>query len=441
MNTLDALLEKYEDPHENVGLEDAFLLVEFILEQSVTLDAAVTDLVRRDGEPDVPEEISGVYIIEPDQPSTKALGVITIGVHGNEIYAGALCVLEALLQQRQGHLAGTVIVHIGNEKACRGYINHFDPAQYFLDRNGWRETNGMPNEVQVIRLDNGETLEVLSDFNRIPNDLMQIESGLHYNIDRGQELVWLHRAYRKGCHFEGRTLICSGHGAAYDIKFILHPHTSRMVGGIRNISLTKQGSEAFLDGDYDAISNSLPPELRIFLKWKDGGLGGLTHKTLNQHLEDDNKEIDGNHICIITIEFGNHEDIRPDAIKGLQDLCGFTIKNMLLNNGITQEDTKTLPIIAPIFMVETEPKPANVMYFDGAEALQKGDVLVLVCEDRMLPFDQEYIARHFKKSLLVDEHDVCEIVDTVSIQKDEKKRVFYAMPHFELAFILSLIHI
>lgn len=436
MKDFKNLIKRYDREPHNLYPEDLFPFVSALIEQTICISDTVATSIRISGEEFLPQRISGVYVLHPNTTKTNKVGIITIGVHGNEIWAGALCALEAFSAHEKGELDGTVIIQIGNMKAVQGYMASYNPKEYFLDRNGWRETNGIEREVQAVHCEDGSHVDILSDFNRIPRQVMHLPRDQHHNVDRAQELLWLYRAFLKGFTVDKNGALTS-EKPAYDIKFVMHPHTSRMVGGIRNIALPPLTTQQFFDGQFDDMLKGLPESLSTMLEWEKGGLGGVQNLILDEHIELQHlaeKEFVETLPLIITFELGHHEDFCPDTIPSLSDLCGPATRT-LLENSTCIKNTKAHKKTANIKTIFTEPYRLDLSYYDGFENLEGGDSVYLVTEKEKVMASPEYIAGHFPHSIVVDHNDQCTVVKTKDFSKNTEGRIFFCMPPFELSLL------
>lgn len=430
------LIKQYDNNPQNLYPQDLFPFIEFLIEQRVHISANDFKEIRLTEEPDMPETIKGVHVLQPKNASTDMTALITIGVHGNEIWAGALCALEAFSQHKKGSLTGTVIIQIANIKAVQGYVRAYDPEQYFLDRNGWRETNGIEREVLTVRCDDGSRVDVLSDFNRIPRQVMTLPRGQNFNVDRAQELLWLYRAFLRGFRIKEDASLYKAH-APYNIRFVMLPHTSRMVGGIRNIALPPRTTQQFLLGQYDDMLCNLPEDLTTMLEWTGSGLGGKQNLIFDEHIEiqhfNENKSTETLPL-IITFELGNHEDFCPDTMSCLNDLCGPATR-VLLENAKCLNGMSSGKRCVQIKTIRTEPYRLDLSYYDGFDALDEGDSIYLIREREAIETSDDYVAGHFSKSIIVKDDGTCNVIDTHDINEQTTGRIFYCMPPFELSYL------
>ncbi len=431
-----SLLKKYENTPEKITLPDVFLFVRGLLKEKLSLPKACAQKVRRKGEAEMPIFIEGVCCVRPTDRDVRDTVVLTVGVHGNEIYAGVLCALEVLNQQQNGTLNYNVVIQLGNVEAIKGYMSAYEPDSYFLDRNGWRETNGIEGEITPLDIGGNKSINVSSDFNRIPSTVLSLPRGLHANIDRAQDLLWLHRLLIHGFVISNEnTLVLSDR--CYSIKLVLSPHTSRMVGGIQNLSFPPRVMDEFKRSKYNKQLSSLPFLLKNLLYWTGNGLGGEGAGTFDSHVEKEylNNSIDESISLplIMTVEFGNHENIKPEDKEGLVELCGPAIQSLLdvlLDGSPMQEEFNS-----DVRVMYANPNYLDVSCFQGAENLEEGDEVYLVCESETVTCDQGFVEEHFDRALFVDDSGVVNVTPLVGAKKLSGSRLFYAMPRLELDFI------
>jgi hypothetical protein len=429
------LIKKYDLTPEKLYPEDLFPLVKFLIDQRITIPKNLHTNIRMPGEADMPNEVTGIFVLRPENKRAKT-SIITIGVHGNEIWAGALCVLEVLSQHAKGTLTGNVIIQIGNIKAVEGYMKAYAPEKYFLDRNGWRETNGIEREVSALHCDDESRVDMPSDFNRIPRGVMTLPRGHNFNVDRAQELLWLYRAFLRGFRINDDAKLYKA-DAPYDIRFVMHPHTSRMVGGIRNIALPPLTIERFFSGCFDTMLSGLHDDLTTLLQWEKGGLGGGQNLILDEHIEIEHlaeKEFVETLPLIITFELGHHEDFCPNRMTSLADLCGPATRTLLENASFLKDSTPNKKPVN-IKTLHTEPYRLDLSYYDGFSALEEGDMVYLVTQVDSVDASTDYITGHFPNSIIVHDDGTCDVIKTTDITANKKGRIFYCMPPFELSYL------
>lgn len=313
---LDQLIQKYIKDPSSVKIGDLLPLVDFIESQRLKLDQQVIASVHKEGEVTPPAEIPATYVVRGRAPHKKdaslPTAIITIGVHGNEIYAGAIAVLEVLKAQKKGELLGDVIVQLGNRPAIKGFMESYHPDEDYTLRAGWRCTYGTQLTGKDVKDPDGQTVTVMDDLNRVNRKVMQLPRGEHPNIDRAQELFWTVRAADQGL-WPNEQNVFSQSDKSIDISFILHPHTSRSPNGIKNFSFPSETVEDLKQGRFGKPFIYTPPYMMNLVRWLGKGLGGAENVTLmSQMVKDMSKPT-----LFVTAELGNHEDYRTNDAASL----------------------------------------------------------------------------------------------------------------------------
>lgn len=438
---IDALLNRYIADPAAITIADIIPLIDYIQQRSIHIPDHIKAQLHKDGECAPADEIPATMLISGSAPTaTEKSGkaaILTIGVHGNEIYTGAICALEILKAQKQGSLNGDVVIQLGNIKAIHGYLGSYDPKIDYTARAGWRCTYGTEFAAQNITLDDGRIIEVKDDMNRVPKITMSVPRGLNPNIDRAQEIIWTGRALEQSLLPDAQ-----GHlrPAVHkvDIGFILHPHTSRSPNGITNLSLPYKSREALKNGAYGKPFIHTPSYMMNIVHWLGTGLGGDSNYTMTRLLTEELSTLP----LVITAELGNHENIKtPNApslittsqhfTAGLLESRGMSITSFLKNAYNLQANKHQFKYF------EAQIGRMQLRYLDGFAQIDKGDKIYPVRE--MDDAERTVLSlRNIASSIiLVDGQGRTEILDAASAHQNQKK-IQSAQSAYYQAFPLEL---
>lgn len=357
---LHQLIDKYCANPSSVTISDLPPLLDFIEQQSLTLNPAQIKQITKSGEQTPSTDIPASFVLRGQQTKAKQsqqVALLTIGVHGNEIYAGAIAALEMFKAQRQGQLRGDVLIQMGNRPAIQGFMAAYDPNIDYTQRAGWRCSFGTQLTVRDIMLPNGRKIEIRDDMNRVNRDVMTLPRGQHPNVDRAQEIIWTLRAVKQNLwpDAQGRFAPVS---VPQNIGFILHPHTSRSPNGIKNLSLPRETYIALEQGQFGRPFSHAPSYMMNIIIWQGQGLGGPDNVTLTSFLARDCAAPE----LIVTAELGNHENIRtPDAPSLIDTTRQFTAGLM-----------KTRGLVPESYLQKAYNRAANTHHFNIYDARDGG---------------------------------------------------------------------
>ncbi len=330
---LQKLIAKYGADPSSIMIDDLPPLLDYIEQNSLHLDASAAAKIMQLGEQPPQTELPASCLIRGSQNGAEHnVALLTIGVHGNEIYAGAIAVLEVLHAAQQGKLRGDVLIQMGNRRAVAGYMKAYDANIDYTARAGWRCSFGTQLTGRDVVLDDGGSVLVMDDLNRVNRGVMSLPRGQHPNVDRAQEIIWTLRAVNQSLWPDAQ-----GHFRASDrplnLGFVLHPHTSRSPNGIKNLSLPRETFISLKDGDLGQPFLYAPPYMMNIIKWLGQGLGGAGNTTLTAMLAKNTSAPS----LIVTAELGNHENIKtPDAPSLIDTTRQFTA-GLLKTRGFVPE--------------------------------------------------------------------------------------------------------
>ncbi len=426
---IDALLNRYIADPAAITIADIIPLIDYLAQQTIDIPNHIKPQLQNKEEGTVADKIPATMLIQgndtarasPTSPQSKKAAIITIGVHGNEIYAGAICALEILKTQKQGCLAGDIILQLGNIKAIKGYLDSYDPKIDYTARAGWRCTYGKELTARTISLADGSAIDVQDDLNRTPKNVMSLPRGAHPNIDRAQEIIWTARALEQG-------LLPDAHGvlraAAHkrDIGFILHPHTSRSPNGITNLSLPAKSREGLKNGAFGKPFIHTPPYMMNIVHWLGTGLGGDDNYTMTRLLSEEMATLP----LVITAELGNHENIKTPCGPSLMTTAQHFTAGLLESRGLG----------APSFLKNAYNFSANkhqfkyyeaqlgrmqLRYLDGFSQIKNGDVIYPVRQMDDTERDTLSLRNIAAKIILIDDQGHAEIFDATLAQQNQAR--------------------
>lgn len=370
----------------------------------------------------------------------KNVSILTIGVHGNEIYAGAICALEILKAQKEGKLEGDVVLQLGNLNAIRGYLNAYDPNIYYTERSGWRSTYGNELGIEQIKLDDGSIVDVKNDMNRVPKTSLCIPRGLSPNTDRAQDIIWTARAVDNG-------LLPNASGTlekskqTLDIGFILHPHTSRSPNGITNLSLPRKTREALKDGQLGKPFIHTPQYMMNIIQWVGDGLGGTDNFTMTRLITE---EINSAPL-VVTAELGNHEDIKTPHAPSLIDTSKLFTAGLLETSGMVEKS-----YLKNAYNLAAHPHSFNyykaqhrgLKFFelDGFDKLETGDMIYPARLMNHAERQNLSLLEISRSVIVVDKAGKAEVIDMDTARKDPEKirnadKAYHQLWPFELEHI------
>ena len=94
---LQKLIAKYGADPSSIMIDDLPPLLDYIEQNSLHLDASAAAKIMQSGEQPPQTELPASCLVRGSQNGAEHnVALLTIGVHGNEIYAGAIAVLEVL---------------------------------------------------------------------------------------------------------------------------------------------------------------------------------------------------------------------------------------------------------------------------------------------------------------------------------------------------------
>lgn len=438
---IDALLHKYTADPASIQIEDIVPLIDYIEQQSIHIPEHLKPQLRKAGENAVDDEIRATILVHGGAQgathNVKNAAILTIGVHGNEIYAGAICALEVLKAQKQGKLEGDIILQLGNIKAIRGYLGSYDPKIDYTARSGWRCTNGTELTAQHITLDDGSTIEVKDDMNRVPKATMALPRGVNPNIDRAQDIVWTARALEQNLRPDMQgVLVQAPH--KIDTRFILHPHTSRSPNGITNLSLPARSRAAFANGDFGKPFIHTPPYMMNIIQWLGAGLGGGDNYTMTRLVSEELTD----KALVVTAELGNHEDVKtpnaPSLITTSQHFMAGLMESRAISETSHLKTAYNLSANAHSFKYyEAQVGKMQLRYLDGFSQIQQGDSIYPVRQmntNERDTLDSLHIAKHI---ITVDRNGQTEVFDEQSARQNHSK-IQNAQHAYYQAFPLDL---
>tara|TARA_R110002126_G_scaffold3263_1_gene18392 strand:- start:94576 stop:96171 length:1596 start_codon:yes stop_codon:yes gene_type:complete len=422
---IDALVSKYAADPASIHIEDIIPLIDYIEQQSIHIPDHIKPQLQKTGENNVGEEIRATTLIhgraQGTSQKTRKAAILTIGVHGNEIYAGAICALEVLKAQKQGKLEGDVVLQLGNIKAIRGYLDNYDPNIFYTARAGWRCTNGTELAAQTITLDDGSALEVKDDMNRVPKRSMALPRGVNPNIDRAQDIVWTARALEQNLLPDGQGILSQ---APYkvDTRFILHPHTSRSPNGITNLSLPAKSRAALANGEFGKPFIHTPPYMMNIIQWLGTGLGGGDNYTMTRLVSEEIND----KTLVVTAELGNHEDVKTPTAPSLITTSQHFTAGLMESRGVSEashlKNAYNLSANTHSFKYyEAQVGKMQLRYLDGFSQIEQGDSIYPVRQ--MDQTERNTLAAlHIAKNVItVDDTGQIEIFDEQTAPQNHAK--------------------
>jgi hypothetical protein len=195
------------------------------------------------------------------------------------------------------------------------------------------------------------------------------------NIDRAQEIVWTARALEQGLLPDHNNVLTPCNHAV-DIGFIIHPHTSRSPNGITNLSIPARCMRALKQGNFGQPFIHTPSYMMNIINWSGQGLGGADHTTMSDLIAKNIKT----QPLIITVELGNHEDVKTPQAPSLIHTskiftAGLLQTTKMVAAGFLKTAYNNKAHKHEFNVYSADPMCITLKEFDGFTALQTGDIL------------------------------------------------------------------
>ncbi len=421
ITNLNTLIDTYIADPSSITIEDIKPLIRYIEQHSIAIPPHLNARLHKQGETLPASTLSATHFIRGNSSGLGKTSIVTIGVHGNEIYAGAICALEILKAQKQNKLEGNVVLQLGNVKAINGFLNSYDSMQDFSERAGWRATYGDQLGTHQVTLPSGQILSIKDDMNRPLRNAMFLPRGQSPNIDRSQEIVWTARAVEQGL-LPDHNNILSPSSQSTDIGFIIHPHTSRSPNGITNLSIPPRCLTALKQGTLGRPFIHTPSYMMNIINWSGHGLGGADHTTMSDLIA---QNINAQAL-IVTVELGNHEDVKTPQAPSLINTAQIFTAGLLQTTKMVAADFLKTAYNSKAHKHEftvykADPVCISLKEFDGFAALKSGDILYPVRAMDAAERQSLSLLEISHEVILVNAHNKIEILSQSEAMKSRDK--------------------